>query len=254
MPGAIPPNDGKTLSRAARPGGACGCSRASPPAIPQKQALAQTQAVLAQAAFIGLGRPHPGQKPPVLSFTPAKAFPGYAEQYGTPLKMMMAMVALVLLIALSNVVMLLLARSANRQREFSVRLSLGAGRTQLFRQLLTESVLLVAFGGALAWLFACAGTRALAAWAQIDSSLSPDTTALSVTLGILVARRSALRPRAAPHLACRRNRAGAEKFIGGYQSKRRRLAQRPHRVALQMAFCLCAPRRRRAARPHPAQS
>ena len=100
--------------------------------------------------------------------------------------MMMAMVALVLLIALSNVVMLLVARNANRQREFSVRLSLGAGRTQLFHQLLTESALLVVLGGGLAWLFACAGTRALAAWAQIDSSLAPDATALSVTLAILV--------------------------------------------------------------------
>lgn len=156
------------------------------PGVTTQQALAQTQTILAQAAFIGIGRPRPGQKPPILTLRPAKAFPGYAESYGTPLKMMMAMVALVLLIALSNVVMLILARSANRQREFSVRLSLGAGRTQLFRQLLTESALLVALGGGLAWFLACAGTRTLAVWAQIDSSLSPDSTSLSITLAILV--------------------------------------------------------------------
>ena len=106
-----PPTTARLISRSP-PGGACRLLARLAPGIPQKQALAQTQAVLAQAAFIGLGRPHPGQKPPVLTFTPAKAFPGYAEQYGTPLKMMMAMVALVLLIALSNVVMLILARSA----------------------------------------------------------------------------------------------------------------------------------------------
>jgi predicted permease len=155
------------------------------PGVSQQQALAQTQTVLARAAFIGIV-PRPGQKPPVLTLRPAKAFPGYAEQYGTPLKMMMAMVGLVLLIALSNVAMLLIARNANRQREFSVRLSLGAAVPQLFRQLLTESVLLVGLGGSLAWLFACAGTRALAAWAHIDSSLAPDATAISFTLGILV--------------------------------------------------------------------
>jgi predicted permease len=156
------------------------------PGVTTQQALAQTQAIVARTAFIGISHLRAGQKPPIVTLQPAKAFPGYADQYGTPLKMMMAMVALVLLIALSNVVMLILARSANRQREFSVRLSLGAGRSQLFRQLLTESALLVAFGGALAWLFACAGTRTLAAWAQIDSSLSPDATALSATLAILV--------------------------------------------------------------------
>ena len=77
----------------------------------------------------------------------AKNFPGYDDQYGRPLRMLMGMVGLVLLIALSNVAMLLLARNATRQREFSLRLAVGAGRNQLFRQLLTESILLVALGG-----------------------------------------------------------------------------------------------------------
>ena len=98
----------------------------------------------------------------------------------------MTMVGLVLLIALSNVGMLLMARNATRQREFSVRMALGAGRKELFRQLLTESLLLVAIGGELAWLFATMATRALGAWAQIESSLAPDSTVLLFTLSILV--------------------------------------------------------------------
>ncbi len=208
------------------------------PGATAQQALAQTQAVVARTAFIGIGQPRVGQKPPIVSFQPAKAFPGYAEQYGTPLKMMMAMVALVLLIALSNVVLLILARSTNRQREFSVRLSLGAGTSQLFRQLLTESALLVTLGGGLAWLLACAGTRTLAAWAQIDSSLSPDATALSVTLAILVLAAflfglAPLRTSLAggTGLVLKSSSAVTNQNAGG--SRTARIV-----IALQMAFCL----------------
>ena len=88
-----------------------------------------------------------GRKKPVLSLVDAKGFPGYDEQYGKPLRLLMGMVGLVLLIALTNVVMLLMARNATRQREFSMKLALGAGRGDLLRQLLTESLLLVTAGG-----------------------------------------------------------------------------------------------------------
>jgi predicted permease len=116
----------------------------------------------------------------------ARGFAGYSEEYGRPLRMLMAMVGFVLLIALTNVVMLLTARNAARQREFSMRLALGAGRRDLLRQLLAESLLLVATGGVLAWVFAKTATRALASWAQIESSLAPDRTVLAFALGILV--------------------------------------------------------------------
>jgi predicted permease len=156
------------------------------PGVTKEQAVAQAQSTFQTAAYIGLGNPELGEQRPVLSLKDAKNFPGYDEQYGKPLRMLMAMVGLVLLIALSNVVMLLLARNATRQREFSLRLALGAGRGELFRQLLTEALLLVAVGGGLAWLFATSATKALAAWAQIESSLAPDNAVLVFTLGVLV--------------------------------------------------------------------
>src|ERR1039458_1563559 len=100
--------------------------------------------------------------------------------------MLMSMLGLVLTIALANVVMLLLARNASRQREFSVRQALGAGRGELLRQLLMESLILVTAGGALAWGFAEMATRLLGRWAEIETSLAPDKTVLLFTLGVLV--------------------------------------------------------------------
>lgn len=155
------------------------------PGVTRAKALAEMQPIFQRAAYVGLGQPMEGEKPPILSLADAKGFGGTAEQYGKPLRILMGMVVLVLLIALTNVAMLLMARNATRQREFSMKLALGASRVNLLKQLLTESVLLVAAGGLLAWGFALAATRALAAWAQIESSLAPDKNVLLLTLGIL---------------------------------------------------------------------
>jgi len=84
------------------------------------------------------------------------------EEYAKPLTLMMAVVALMLLIACANIASLLLARGAAREREMAMRVSLGAGRFRLLRQVLTESVLLAAIGSLFGILVAYFGTNILA--------------------------------------------------------------------------------------------
>jgi len=113
-------------------------------------------------------------------------------QYRQALWVLMGMVGVVLLIACANIANLLLARAALRQREIAIRMAIGAGRVQLIRQFLTESLLLSFAGAALGALFAQWGSRMLLGFlptfgSRVFLDLTVDLRVLGFTTGVALA-------------------------------------------------------------------
>jgi macrolide transport system ATP-binding/permease protein len=106
------------------------------------------------------------------------------ESYASKLKLLMCISGLVLLIACANIANLLLVRGMNRREEMSLRTALGAVRTRIVRQLLTESIVLSIISGMAGLIVAYAATRMLLAMAFPDAQNVPiDASPSGVVLG-----------------------------------------------------------------------
>src|ERR1017187_322881 len=157
-------------------------------------------AVLFNQSIVNIGAAGKAQanpKTPVLEILPAsQGLDGLRRRFSRPLFVLMAMGGVVLLMACANAAGLLLAPAAARQREIGVRLSLGARRSRLIRQLLTESTMLAVMGGAAGVLLARWASSVLVAWLSsgrdplvlalhLDARILAFTVAVSVLTGVL---------------------------------------------------------------------
>jgi len=173
--------------------------------VTREQAQGALDAVFHQFVTADWHPPKDGDIPHFILAPGNQGLPVVQDYTARPIYMLMVAVALLLLIACTNVATLLLARANSRKREISVRLAIGASRSRLIRQLLTESVLLSALGGLLGLVFANWGTRALIALisrannetmildAGTDSSILFFTFLVAMLVGILFGLAPALR-------------------------------------------------------------
>jgi predicted permease len=116
------------------------------PGVGGEQATANVEAI-AHALEREYPEPNRGRSAKTLPLTEATLFPGMRQGMVLGGAVLMVIVGLVLLIACSNVANLMLAKAISRQKEIAIRLSMGASRGRLIRQLLTESILVGVLGG-----------------------------------------------------------------------------------------------------------
>ena len=162
------------------------------------------------------------------------------EMLRKPIYILLGLTGFVILLACANIANLLLARGAQRQREMSVRLAIGAGRTRILRQLLTESLLLAVLGGALGLVLGYFGRNIIPnllvnAWERHDINapfswpVFAFTAAVTVVTGSLFGIAPAL-------LASRTQLSGTLKDTAQVATRRRKGLTGRFIVAFQIAL------------------
>src|SRR5690349_2467932 len=202
---------------------------------PMQQGLSATTAAQFRAAVIKLTDGRKGQSSAI-------------KDSRTPLTLLFAVTGIVLLIACANIANLLLARAANRTMEMAVRLSLGATRRQLIRQLLTESVLLAVLGGATSVVVAHWTLNGITAMLPAQAVTGMDfklstaalwfTAIISLATGLLFGIVPALQSTRPDLVTELRNNSG--KLAGGRGAARFRTGLVTAQIALSMALLIAA--------------
>lgn len=186
---------------------------------------------------------------PQLSMMPAaRGLNSLRDQFSTSLFLLMGMVGLVLLIACANVAGLLMARASARQREIAVRISMGATKLRIVRQVLTECTLLGLLGGAVALFVAQWASRLLVALLasgrnptlvlHLDARVLGFTAALSIVSGIVFGVAPALAAvRVQPLTTLKQTSGTATQSAKKFRSGKMLVAAQ---VALSLLLLICA--------------
>jgi predicted permease len=161
------------------------------PGVTREQVAAQLQPAFHhhQELRIGLGAMPPAvqkqmRETILLAQSGANGISGFRRTFSRPLWILLGIAACMLLIASANVASLLLARSTARAAEMAFRVSLGARRTRLIRQLLTESLLISSLAGLSGWLLA--GIAAPALVAMVSTKANPIELDLTLNTRVLL--------------------------------------------------------------------